>query len=75
MEILGMAFLVAVAFIILLVKMGLGKFVRFGWQTDIVVSFILGVIFFGTMGGMLVGIIAGIFVSVFLSIIKIASKK
>jgi len=70
MEILTMAFLTAVAFIILLIKIGLPKFLRFGWQTDIVISAVIATLFFGTMGGMLIGIIAGIFISVFLSIAK-----
>jgi len=70
MEILGMAFLTAMAFIILLFKMGLPKFLRFSWQTDIILSGILATLFFGTMGGMLIGIIAGIFISVFLAIAK-----
>jgi hypothetical protein len=70
MEILLMGFLTAMGFIILLLKMGLPKFLRFNWQTDIVVSAILAALFFGTMGGMLIGITAGIFVSLFLSVAK-----
>jgi len=70
MEILTMAFLTAMAFIILMFKMGLPKFLRFNWQTDIIISAILAALFFGTMGGMLIGIIAGIFVSLFLSLAK-----
>ena len=70
MEILTMAFLTAMAFIILLIKIGLPKFLRFGWQTDIAISGIIATLFFGTMGGMLIGIVAGIFVSLFLSMAK-----
>jgi thiamine transporter ThiT len=73
MEVLGMAFLTAMAFIILLVKMGLPKFLRFGWQTDVIISGVLAMMFFGTFAGMLTGLIAGIFVSLFLSMMKWAS--
>jgi len=70
MEILIMGFLTAMAFIILMIKIGLPKFVRFGWQSDILISGLIATLFFGTMGGMLIGIIAGIFVSLFLSMAK-----
>jgi len=70
MEILIMGFLTAMAFIILMIKIGLPKFVRFGWQSDIIISGLIATLFFGTMGGMLIGIIAGIFVSLFLSMAK-----
>lgn len=75
METLTMAFLVAVAFIILLIKIGLPKFLRFGWQTDIIVSGVIAVLFFGTMGGMLIGLVAGIIVSLFLSVAKTFYRK
>lgn len=70
METLTMAFLVAMAFIIILIKIGLPKFLRFGWQTDVVVSGVIAMLFFGTMGGMLIGVIAGIIISLFLSVAK-----
>jgi hypothetical protein len=73
MEILIMGFLTAMAFIILMIKIGLPKFVRFGWQSDIIISGLIVTLFFGTMGGMLIGIIAGIFVSLFLSMAKSVS--
>ena len=73
MEILIMGFLTAMAFIILMIKIGLPKFVRFGWRSDILISGLIATLFFGTMGGMLIGIIAGIFVSLFLSMAKSVS--
>lgn len=73
MDVLLMGFLTSMAFIILMFKMGLPKFLRFNWQTDIIVSGILAALFFGTMSGMLIGIIAGIFVSLFLSAAKSVS--
>jgi len=73
MEILIMGFLTAMAFTILMIKIGLPKFVRFGWQSDIIISGLIVTLFFGTMGGMLIGIIAGIFVSLFLSMAKSVS--
>lgn len=75
METLTIAFLTAMAFIILLMKMGLPKFLRFSWQTDVVISAVIAVLFFGTMGGMIIGIIAGIIVSLFLSIAKFLHPK
>jgi len=74
MDILLTSFLTAFAFIILLFKMGIGKFLRFSWQTDVIVSGILTFLFFGTFIGMLTGIIAGIIISLFLSIAKAISN-
>jgi hypothetical protein len=74
MEIFFMGILTGVAIIILLFKMGIGKFIRFGWQTDVILSAGLAFIFVGTMSGMMIGIIAGIVVSLFLSFMKKLTK-
>lgn len=70
-EMILIAGIAAVGFIIIMMKLGIGRFIRFGGLTDIVVSIILGVIFFGTFSGMAVGILAGIFISIFLWIAKV----
>lgn len=71
MDLVLIGFLTAVSFYIVMVKMGIGKFIKFGWLTDLVVSFIMIALFVGTFGGVVVGIIAGIFISLFLSITKL----
>jgi thiamine transporter ThiT len=70
MEIIGFAFLTAMAFILVMMKIGIGRFTRFHWQSDVVISGILAAIFVGSFTGMLIGLIAGIFISLFLSLAK-----
>ena len=69
-EIFLLAFFTFAAFAIVMWKIGIGKFLRLGWVTDLGISFAFGIIFFGTFAGMAVGLIAGIFLSVFLSICR-----
>lgn len=73
MEILGIAFLTAIAFLIIMIKIGMNKFVRLGWGADLVISGIIAAMFFGTFSGMVTGLIAGIFVSLFLGMAKFFS--
>jgi hypothetical protein len=66
MEILGMGFLTALGFYIIMCKINLPFFVKYQWQTDLIVSGTMTFIFFGTFTGMAVAIVAGIFLSLFL---------
>ena len=70
MDLLLIAFLTAVAFFIIMMKIGIGKFVRLGWFADLAISFAMTAMFFGTFGGVVVGIMAGIFISLFLGLAK-----
>ena len=70
MEIIGLAFLTALAFFIIMTKIGIRKFLKYHWQSDVLISGILTFLFVGTFTGMTVGLIAGIFISFFLSIAK-----
>ena len=74
MEIFILALLTALAFIIIMVKIGLRKFLRFGWQSDVVISGIIVALFFGTFTGMVTGLIAGIVISLFLSVAKSVAR-
>ena len=69
-EIFLIAFLVFVAFAIIMVKMGIGKWINLGWKADFLISFAMGFIFIGTFTGMAIGIVAGVFTSIFLSCAK-----
>ena len=73
METLGLGFLAALGFIIIMFKIGMNKFVRLGWFGDLMLSTLLATIFFGTMGGMMIGLTAGIIISLFLAIAKMFS--
>lgn len=70
METIGLAFLTALGFFIILWKMGIHRFLRFHWQTDLAVTALLSFLFFGTLGGMLIGLLAALFFSLMLSITK-----
>lgn len=74
MDIVVIAFLTAIGFFIIMVKIGLRKFLKFGAMTDLVITGIITVLFIGTFSGMVTGIIAGIFISFFLSFAKLISK-
>ncbi len=71
MEILGIGFLSALGFFILMAKINLDFFVKYQWQTDLAVSALLAVLFFGTFSGMATALVAGIFMSLFLYISKL----
>ena len=70
MELIFYAFLVSMAFILVMMKIGVRKFTRFNWQSDVIISGVLAAIFVGSFTGMMVGLIAGIFISLFLSAAK-----
>lgn len=70
LEIIGLGFLTFIAFVLVMKKMGLSKFVRLGWKADLGISLFIGMIFVGTFTGMATGLIAGIFISLFLSVCK-----
>lgn len=74
MDILVISLLTAIAFLIIMVKIGMSKFVRLGWAADLVISGIIAAMFFGTFSGMVTGLIAGIFISLFLGLAKVFSK-
>lgn len=68
--ILMMGALVAVAFIIIMHKIGIRKFTGYSVHTDIIVSGILTILFLGTFAGMVTALIGGIFVSLYLAFAK-----
>ena len=68
MTLLLLGFGTALGIIILLWKINLDFFVKYQWQTDVVISLGLTALFFGTFQGMVTAIIAGIFISAFLYI-------
>ncbi|TFZ81467.1 hypothetical protein [Candidatus Macondimonas diazotrophica] len=70
MELLLMGSLTAIAFIILMFKLGIGRFVKFNAASDVIISGVLVLIFAGTFSGMVTGLIAGIIVSLFLWVLK-----
>ncbi len=65
-ELIGVGFIVAIGFLIILWKIDLEFFAQYHWQTDIVISGSMAALFFGTYSGMVVAIIAGVFLSIFL---------
>jgi thiamine transporter ThiT len=71
METLTIAFLTALAFWIIMVKIGIGKFIKLGWTADLLISGVIAALFFGTFSGMVTGLIAGIFISLFLGLAKV----
>jgi len=71
MDILMLAFLTAVAFFVLLLKIGITKFTKHSVLTDVVISAGLAMLFMGTFSGMVTGLIAGLFISLFLYVAKI----
>jgi hypothetical protein len=73
MEILILGFIAFLAFALVMLKMGIGKWVRLGWKADLIISLFLGFIFVGTFTGMAVGLVAGIFISMFLSFCRLFS--
>ncbi len=74
MDILILGFLTAVAFILVMNKIGLGKFIRFNAMSDLLISGIIAMLFIGTFTGMATGLIAGIVISVFLSFMKMVKR-
>ena len=70
MELLFLGFLASIAFFIVMVKIGIGKFTKYPWQSDLLISFVLAFIFVGTFTGMVTGLIAGILISLYLSVAK-----
>ena len=74
MEILVLGLLTAVALYILMLKIDIKFFAEYDWQTDLVVSAGLAVLFVGTFIGVAVAIVAGIFISIFLFITKLVIR-
>jgi hypothetical protein len=70
-EILGIGFLTALAFGIIMYKINLEFFAKYHWQTDIIISGGLTALFYGTFSGMVTALVAGIFISIFLFISRI----
>lgn len=68
--ILTLSALCAVAFVILLHKIGIRNFTSHSVLTDIFISGLLTILFFGTFSGMVTALIAGIFVSLYLVFAK-----
>lgn len=64
MEIITMGAITAFAFLILLWKLGIYKFLRFDSVTDLAVTAALTALFAGTMSGMMIAATAGIMVSI-----------
>lgn len=62
--------LCALAFIIIMHKLGIRKFCGYSVITDIFISGGLTILFIGTFTGMVTALIAGIFVSVYLVFAK-----
>lgn len=65
------AVLVAIAFFILLGKLGLRRVIRYHVAIDILVSAILSLLFVGTMSGMLIALAGGIVFSLALWVTRI----
>ena len=70
MTILTISFLTALAFFILMLKMGIRKFTNHSVLTDVVISGGLTIMFVGTFTGMATALTAGIFISLMLAISK-----
>ena len=66
LEIIGLGGLTALAFAIIMWKINLRFFAKYHWQSDILISVGLTVLFFGTFTGIAVALTAGIFISLFL---------
>ena len=62
--------LAALAILILLCKLGLKRFIRHDIILDFAISMLLGVLFVGTMSGMMIALIGGITASIALYVIK-----
>lgn len=71
MEIITMGAITACAFLILLYKLGIYKFLRFDSLTDLAVTAALAMLFAGTMSGMMIAATAGIFVSLALYAMRV----
>ena len=74
MSIITIAFLTALAFYILMVKIGIRKFTKHSVLTDVIISGGLTVMFLGTFSGMATALTAGIFISMMLAISKLFIK-
>ena len=68
--ILTLSALCAIAFIIILHKCGIRNFTKHSIVTDVFISGLLTILFFGTFSGMVTALIAGIFVSLYLVFAK-----
>ncbi len=68
--IITLSIMSAIAFIIILHKIGIRNFTRHSILTDIVLSGILTFLFIGTYSGMVIALGAGIFISLYLFIAK-----
>lgn len=73
-EILGISFLTAAAFCILMYKINLAFFAKYHIYTDIIISVSLTFLFFGTFSGVVTALVAGIFVSLFLIVVRYATR-
>ena len=71
LEIIGIGGLTALAFVIIMWKINLEFFAKYHWQSDIIISIGLTVLFFGTFSGVVTALVAGIFISVFLYISRL----
>jgi hypothetical protein len=71
MEIIGISFLTAVAFFILMWKINLEFFAKYHWQADLIISSGLTFLFFGTFAGMVTALVSGIFISIFLFVSRL----
>ena len=69
-QIIGIGFLTALAFAIIMYKINIKFFAKYHWQTDIVISSGLAFMFFGTFSGMATALVAGIFISLFLIAVR-----
>ena len=75
MDILTIAFLSAIGIYILMCKIGLHYFTSHSVITDIAISGLLTILFFGTFTGMATGLTAGIFISFLVWISKLFVRK
>jgi hypothetical protein len=69
-EAVGIGFLTALGFFIIMWKIDLEFFSTYSWQTDLTVTGTMMFLFYGTFSGMVVAAIAGIFLSIFLYMSK-----
>jgi len=74
MTILTVALLTALAFFILMMKIGIRKFTKHSVLTDVIISGGLTIMFLGTFTGMATALTAGIFISLMLAVSKLFIK-
>ena len=68
-QIVALGLFTAIALAILMYKINIDFFVKFQWQTDVVVSIGLMYLMIGSFDGAMTAILAGIFVSLFLYVV------